>query len=72
MSESALNKFTGNYHSEELDATYKVSLVKGTLTLKFGDQAAVDFNPVSANEFQAVNIRNHRFSRFLANLMTPD
>lgn len=53
MSESALNKFTGNYHSEELDVTYKVSLVKGALMLEFGDQTAVELNPVSANEFQA-------------------
>ena len=53
LSESALSKFTGNYHSEELDATYKVALVQGALTLKCGDQAAVDLNPVSANEFQA-------------------
>ena len=53
MGESALSRFAGNYHSEELDATYYVSVVKGALTLKFGDQAPVDMIPVATNEFQA-------------------
>lgn len=53
LSESALSGFTGNYHSDELDANYQVSLVKGTLTLNFGDQPPVDLIPVAANEFQA-------------------
>jgi CubicO group peptidase (beta-lactamase class C family) len=53
MSESALSGLTGNYHSDELDATYKFSLVKGALTLKFGNQPPVSLIPVAANEFQA-------------------
>jgi CubicO group peptidase (beta-lactamase class C family) len=53
MSESALSALTGDYHSDELDATYKLSLVKGALTLKNGDQPPVDLIPVAANEFQA-------------------
>jgi len=53
VSESALSGFTGNYHSDELEATYKLSLVNGTLTLKNGDQPPVNLNPVAANEFQA-------------------
>ncbi|MFI5095002.1 MAG: serine hydrolase domain-containing protein [Candidatus Acidiferrales bacterium] len=53
VSEFALSGFTGNYHSDELEATYKLSLVKGALTLKNGDQPAVNLNPVAANEFQA-------------------
>jgi CubicO group peptidase (beta-lactamase class C family) len=53
VSESALRGFTGNYHSEELEATYKLSLVKGALTLKNSDQPPVSLNPVAADEFQA-------------------
>ena len=53
VSESALNGFTGNYHSDELEATYKLSLVKGALILNNGDQPPVTLHPVGANEFQA-------------------
>jgi CubicO group peptidase (beta-lactamase class C family) len=53
MSESALSRLTGNYYSDELDATYNVSVVKGALTLKFGDQPPVNLNPVATKEFQA-------------------
>lgn len=53
VSESALSRFTGKYHSDELEATYKLSLANGTLTLKNGDQPPVNLNPVAANEFRA-------------------
>jgi hypothetical protein len=53
LSESALTRFTGNYHSDELEATYEVSLVKGVLTLKNGNQTPVNLLPVGPNEFQA-------------------
>jgi len=53
LSESALSGFTGNYHSDELDATYQLALVKGVLALRFGDQPPVNLNPVAATEFQA-------------------
>ena len=53
VSESVLSGFTGKYHSGELEATYKLSLVNGTLTLRNGDQPPVNLNPVAANEFQA-------------------
>jgi CubicO group peptidase (beta-lactamase class C family) len=53
LAESALSAFTGNYHSDELEANYKVSLVKAALTLKYGDQPPVNLIPVAANEFQA-------------------
>jgi len=53
VSESALGGFTGKYHSDELEATYKLSLANGVLTLKNGDQPPVNLNPVAANEFQA-------------------
>ena len=53
LSESALNRLTGNYHSAELDANYQLSLAKGALALKFSDQPPVSLIPVAANEFQA-------------------
>jgi CubicO group peptidase (beta-lactamase class C family) len=53
LSESALGRFTGNYHSDELEATYELSLVKGVLTLKNGNQTPVNLQPVAPNEFQA-------------------
>ncbi len=53
LSESALSGLTGDYHSEELQATYKLSLVQGALKLKNGDNPPVNLNPVAPNEFQA-------------------
>lgn len=53
LSESALSGFTGDYHSDELEATYKVSLVKGALLLKNSDNPPVNLNPVAPDEFQA-------------------
>ena len=53
VNESALNRFAGNYHSGELGATYTLSVVKGVLTLKNGNQPPVGLNPVAADEFQA-------------------
>ncbi len=53
LSESAITRFTGNYRSDELEATYELSLVKGVLTLKNGNQTPVNLHPVAPNEFQA-------------------
>jgi CubicO group peptidase (beta-lactamase class C family) len=53
LSESALTRFTGNYHSDELEATYELSLVKGVLTLKNSNQTPLNLLPVGPNEFQA-------------------
>jgi hypothetical protein len=53
LGETTLSGFEGDYHSDELEVTYGVSLVKGTLKLKNGDNPAVDLNPVAPNEFQA-------------------
>jgi CubicO group peptidase (beta-lactamase class C family) len=53
LGQSTLGGLTGNYHSDELDATYQLSLLQGALTLKFGDQPPVNLIPVAANEFQA-------------------
>jgi hypothetical protein len=53
LNEPALSGFTGNYRSDELDATYKVSLVKGALSLQIGTEAPVKMNPVASNKFEA-------------------
>jgi len=53
LSESALSQFAGDYHSDELEATYTLSLAKGALKLKNGNNPPVDLNPVAPNEFQA-------------------
>ena len=53
LSESALSGFAGDYHSDELDATYNLSLVEGMLKLKNGDNPPVELGPVAPNEFQA-------------------
>lgn len=53
LSESALSRFTGDYHTTELEATYELSLVKGVLALKNGNQTTVNLYPVAPNEFQA-------------------
>jgi CubicO group peptidase (beta-lactamase class C family) len=53
LSEAALNGLVGDYHSDELEATYSLSLVKGGLKLRNGDNPPVDLKPVAPNEFQA-------------------
>jgi hypothetical protein len=50
--EATLKVLRGDYRSDELDCTYKLSLVKGTLSLQIGTQAPVNLNPVAENEFQ--------------------
>jgi len=53
LNEAALSALAGDYRSDELDATYKLSLVKGALTLQVGTQPAMSLNPVAPNEFEA-------------------
>jgi len=51
--EATLKALTGDYRSDELDCSYKLSLVKGALSLQIGTQPAVNLNPVALDEFQA-------------------
>jgi len=53
LNESALAAFAGSFHSDELAATYEVSVVKGVLTLTNGNQSPVSLHPVAQNEFEA-------------------
>jgi CubicO group peptidase (beta-lactamase class C family) len=52
LNEAVLKGFAGDYRSDELDTTYKLSLVKEVLSLRVGTQPAVTLNPVAPNEFQ--------------------
>lgn len=52
LNESALARFAGNFHSDELAATYDVSVVKGVLTLTNGNQSPVSLHPLALNEFE--------------------
>ncbi len=63
LSESALSRFTGNYHSDELETTYELSLVKGVLTLKNGNQTPVNLHPV-AKRISGRRPRNDRLPRY--------
>jgi len=56
LNEAALSAFSGDYRSDELDATYKLSLVKGALSLQVGTQPPVSLNPVAPNEFEAADL----------------
>ena len=56
MSASALTAFAGDYHSDELDGTYKLSLLEGALTVKNGDRSPVKLIPVAPNQFEAGDI----------------
>jgi hypothetical protein len=70
LSESALSRFAGNYHSDELAAAYVLSLVKGVLTLDNGNQTTVNLLPVGPNEFQAGDLGTIVFSVTTAHHVT--
>jgi CubicO group peptidase (beta-lactamase class C family) len=53
LSESQLRSLIGRYYSDELDATYTISQVKGVLSLRVGDDSPIELDPVAPNEFQA-------------------
>ena len=56
LNESALGPFTGDDRSDELEATYKLSLVNGALQLKNVDNPPANPNPIAPNEFQAEDL----------------
>lgn len=57
LSEAELARFTGRYHSDEIDATYTLSAEKGKLTVKEGDKPPVIFDPATRNEFYSSDFR---------------
>jgi CubicO group peptidase (beta-lactamase class C family) len=57
LSEVELARFTGSYHSDELDATYTLSAEKGKLMVKEGDKPPVIFDPATYEEFFSSDLR---------------
>ncbi len=57
LSEAELARFTGGYHSDELDATYTLSAEKGRLAVKEGDKPPVIFDPARHDEFYSSDFR---------------
>ena len=54
--ESALGPFTDDDRSDELEATYKLSLINAARQLKNGDNPPANLNPIAPNEFQAEDL----------------
>jgi len=51
LGETALQAYAGEYKSAELDATYKLNVEKGSLTLRSGWNPPVKMEPLVADEF---------------------
>jgi CubicO group peptidase (beta-lactamase class C family) len=51
LSVSELTSFVGNFHSEELDSTYKLSVENGRLTLRSHDDPPVPLDAAAHDEF---------------------
>lgn len=62
MTQSALETFAGQYRSEELDATYKLTVEQGSLVLGNRERPPLKLNPISATEFQAGDMGTLVFS----------
>jgi len=52
-SENELNKFTGKYHSKELDITYDLKIEDKKLKIYIGEEKLVEYNPLMANLFNS-------------------
>jgi CubicO group peptidase (beta-lactamase class C family) len=57
LSEAALTRFVGTYYSDELDATYILSVEQGNLTAKAGGNRPVAFDAASRDEFYSSDFR---------------
>jgi len=57
LSEKELSRFAGRYHSDELDATYTVSVENGKLAGQVGAKPAVIFDPATDVEFYSADFR---------------
>jgi CubicO group peptidase (beta-lactamase class C family) len=53
LSTTALAEFAGQYQSEELDATYNLSMDKGTLTLRCNWNPPLTLTPIAQDEFDS-------------------
>jgi len=57
LNESDLARLAGRYHSDELDATYTLSVDRGKLTVEEGDKPPVIFDPATHDEFYSSDLR---------------
>lgn len=52
LSASELLAYAGRFRSEELRATYQLSVERGVLTLQFGEHASIELNAIAPDEFE--------------------
>lgn len=72
LSETELSKFTGNFHTEELDTTYVLSVEGGSLMATVPNNPPIPLNAAGPNEFYSSHLGNlvfhldagHRASAF--------
>ena len=58
LTEAQLARFAGSYHSDELDATYSLSVENGKLMVQKGDEPTVVFDPATQDEFYSGDFRS--------------
>ena len=71
-SAEGLSEFTGNFHSEELDTTYTLSVEGGRLRVKVPNNAPIPLDAAGPNEFYSSDLGDlvfhtdagHRVSTF--------
>jgi CubicO group peptidase (beta-lactamase class C family) len=56
LAAAELGRFTGNFHSEELDTTYALSVVNGRLTVKVPNNPPIPLDAAGPNEFYSSNL----------------
>jgi CubicO group peptidase (beta-lactamase class C family) len=64
-SDTALAAYAGQFHSQELDATYSVSLEHGMLTLRVGDTPPKKLTEIAPDEFDSNGLGRIAFRRDL-------
>lgn len=52
LSASELLAYAGQFRSDELRATYELSVEHGALTLQFGEHASIELNAIAPDEFE--------------------
>lgn len=72
LSAAELSKFTGNFHSEEIDTTYALSVERGRLRVKVPNNPPIPLDAAGPNEFYSSDLGDlvfhtdagHRVSAF--------
>lgn len=65
LSAAELSNFTGSFHSEELDATYTLSVEGGRLRVKVPNNPPIPLDAAGPNEFTPA------ISEILSSILTP-